>query len=429
MNVIIKLFCLFCFILVNKNFAQFEHSSLKNRFLNDCYPEKKIFRIIDNTDNNQSRISVLDSIVVVYKKGEKMKNIYYYNNKILMKYFITQIYNDGSWLDVEKHINKYNSIFQIDTIINESFDNTVNQWVYSDREIFKYDSSGNRIYELYQYFNDSEFVNSRLRENFFKESNLVYSVNKHWEFGQWVNNFKIINVFTSDNLKDSTIFQDWVMNNWLNNQLNLYTYNEDRKLIYNLVRKWDENKWLDSYLGRLKYDENGNLLVEIWKIAQTDTWINWFKINYEYDDKHNLIHIFGEKWENNQWVPDTQLLLVRNPDGFLYGYLATDIFLYYNILANIKYNKSSFYNFELYQNYPNPFNPVTEIKFNIPESGNTKLVVYNTLGEKVKTLVDDYLPVGEHKVNFDAGELPSGIYFYKLTSGKYSSVKKMILMK
>ena len=83
----------------------------------------------------------------------------------------------------------------------------------------------------------------------------------------------------------------------------------------------------------------------------------------------------------------------------------------------------------LYQNYPNPFNPVTEIKFNIPESGNTKLVVYNTLGEKVKTLVDDYLPAGEHKVNFDAGELPSGIYFYKLTSGKYSAVKKMILMK
>ena len=85
--------------------------------------------------------------------------------------------------------------------------------------------------------------------------------------------------------------------------------------------------------------------------------------------------------------------------------------------------------YDLSQNYPNPFNPNTSIKFSIPESGLTTLVVYNTLGQQVATLVNSDLAAGIYNVNFDASSLSSGMYIYKIQSGKFSVTKKMMLMK
>ncbi len=85
--------------------------------------------------------------------------------------------------------------------------------------------------------------------------------------------------------------------------------------------------------------------------------------------------------------------------------------------------------YALSQNYPNPFNPTTEINFSIPASGNTSLAIYNVLGQKVATLVNEQLSAGSYKYQFDASNLTSGIYFYKLQSNDYSQVRKMMLLK
>jgi hypothetical protein len=85
--------------------------------------------------------------------------------------------------------------------------------------------------------------------------------------------------------------------------------------------------------------------------------------------------------------------------------------------------------FELSQNYPNPFNPTTTVNFALPTSGYTKLVVYNALGESMKTLLNEYKSAGSYSIDFNALDLPSGLYFYTLTSGNFTQTKKMILMK
>lgn len=85
--------------------------------------------------------------------------------------------------------------------------------------------------------------------------------------------------------------------------------------------------------------------------------------------------------------------------------------------------------FKLYQNYPNPFNPSTTIQYSIPEAGKVSLKVFNILGEEIATLVNDYLEAGNYEIQFNAGNFSSGIYFYKIDSNNYSSVKKMILLK
>ena len=85
--------------------------------------------------------------------------------------------------------------------------------------------------------------------------------------------------------------------------------------------------------------------------------------------------------------------------------------------------------FSLAQNYPNPFNPSTQIDFSIPQQSNVQLKVYNTLGQVVATLVNGNLSAGSHSVNFDARNLASGMYIYRLSAGNYTSVKKMMLLK
>ena len=85
--------------------------------------------------------------------------------------------------------------------------------------------------------------------------------------------------------------------------------------------------------------------------------------------------------------------------------------------------------FGLDQNYPNPFNPSTTIKYSIASSGYVKLAVYTMIGEEVSVLVDGQVESGFYEVNFDASNLPSGAYFYRLTSDNSVEIKKMLLMK
>jgi len=85
--------------------------------------------------------------------------------------------------------------------------------------------------------------------------------------------------------------------------------------------------------------------------------------------------------------------------------------------------------FELFQNYPNPFNPTTTIRFRISTSGFTSLKVFDVLGREVATLVNKELSAGEHSVQWNATEMPSGIYLYRLESGTNVSTRKLVLVK
>jgi len=85
--------------------------------------------------------------------------------------------------------------------------------------------------------------------------------------------------------------------------------------------------------------------------------------------------------------------------------------------------------FSLNQNFPNPFNPSTTIKYSLKDEGRVSLKIFNSLGEEVRTLVNEIKPAGNYEVEFNASELPSGIYIYSIQAGEYISSKKMILLK
>ncbi len=85
--------------------------------------------------------------------------------------------------------------------------------------------------------------------------------------------------------------------------------------------------------------------------------------------------------------------------------------------------------YALHQNYPNPFNPVTTIRYDMVRSGDVRIIVYNLLGQKVVTLVDENRPAGFHSVKFDATRYSSGIYFYMIETDVFRKIRRMVLVK
>jgi hypothetical protein len=152
--------------------------------------------------------------------------------------------------------------------------------------------------------------------------------------------------------------------------------------------------------------------------------------------------LFGYKYSQpdfnttGNWLPEwplpefTDEVLKYNADltatdGKVYG----DPYWFTGNVTGIKKVNSIPIEYSLSQNYPNPFNPSTVIEYSLETNENVKLEIYNVLGQLISSLVDAKQQAGSYKVEFDASELTSGIYFYSLTADKVNITKKMILLK
>ena len=118
-----------------------------------------------------------------------------------------------------------------------------------------------------------------------------------------------------------------------------------------------------------------------------------------------------------------------------YGFLNTapqvEVLKWFGAITNIApFDNLMPSKFDLTQNYPNPFNPSTVIKYSVPEANTLVTIdIYNSIGQKISTLVKQVIPAGSYEVQFDAEGITSGIYFYTLKAGNFVETKKMVLMK
>jgi len=120
-----------------------------------------------------------------------------------------------------------------------------------------------------------------------------------------------------------------------------------------------------------------------------------------------------------QWLPTTDWTATLDTTCYRLDYL-TGIDPWVNEIPT---------KYELYQNFPNPFNPVTLIKYDIPKSGLVTITLYDVLGKEISKLVNESMKPGRYEITWDGKNFASGSYFYKIVSGDFTDIKKMILVK
>ena len=161
------------------------------------------------------------------------------------------------------------------------------------------------------------------------------------------------------------------------------------------------NKWIGTDSGLTKFD--GTI------------WTTYNKLNSGLPD--NRIYCISIDRYGNKWIGTYPGLAVFNEGGIV------------SVNEKDKLKRSLLSSFQLSQNYPNPFNPSTKIRYSIPQSSNVVIKVFDILGNEIETLVNEEKPVGVYEVEFEGGNLSSGVYFYQLTAGNFIEMKKMLLIK
>jgi hypothetical protein len=144
-------------------------------------------------------------------------------------------------------------------------------------------------------------------------------------------------------------------------------------------------------------------------------------------------HLYPITWPRPENLAYTNTSLQNaGTDGFALGdlnWFPTQKAAWLASLSAVRTVNSLPQDYNLMQNYPNPFNPTTTIEFSLPKQSTVDLKVFNALGQEVATLAHGTFQAGLHSVDFKAQNLASGIYFYRLTAGEFSSVKKMMMLK
>jgi hypothetical protein len=477
--IVLKDFKYLCFLVIilisTENFSQsnddyYVHKNstfgnIEDKQTNEIFRLKELLKMNANyTSASNQEIKKMDSLIVTWSPDnesfEKFTFEYNDKNQLTTHYIYDLRYGE---LNLKGRTNY--TYGDLDKIIKRTTDWLIeDNWQNDYQEIFEYDITGNEIFHLTQGWENSNWVNwFRTFSNYDSLNNFIGGLNFTWKDSLWEFSLKSELKYNINNQVDEVIIYDFD-GHWKKLYLTKCYYDENNELDFRISQKWNGSYWSNSI--KLYYDtlKNGQIVNE-----NIDVWYNnqWFKssrIVYHYDKDKSFLHAHCEYWQGDRWLPNIDLIHVQNVDGFEIHYITHQVDIYYEQPTSVEEeNPLVVKDFVLEQNYPNPFNPSTTIKYKIPSSSvilsgaknlqdfssrssntaapqtrltavrndnfNVRLTVYDVLGREIATLVNKQQKPGNYEVQFDATELTSGIYFYKLKAGTFSKVKKMILTK
>jgi len=157
-----------------------------------------------------------------------------------------------------------------------------------------------------------------------------------------------------------------------------------------------------------------------------------FQIERSTSDNNNWTTVSFVRGFGNKSNPTSYQFTDKNLQKGIYKYRLKQVdynsnYEYFNLNSNVTIAAPK--NYTISQNFPNPFNPVTNITYNLPVDGKVSIKVYDISGREISTLADGNMTAGYHTVSFDASNLPSGVYFYKISADNFKDTKKMTLIK
>lgn len=397
------------------------------------------------------------------------KTTYSYVNTSQLGELLLQTWDGSAWVNNQRSTYTYNGNGMQLNILTEVWVGSA--WQNASQLNYEYDGSNRLAVYTQQTWGGSQWDNSfRILYAYNAGGDIESTTQQQWDAGLWKNFFLSSYTYNAAHYITQNLSQIWNGATWDNTSKSDYTYDGENKVTNVVSSIWLGVMWQSSSQTNYSYNANdyiSEIVVQNWDFI-TSQWKNFLRYNYSYDGNNNITVFLYQSWDGAAWVNDSQTLNTYN--GFKlatvtdqywdagawqnsnynqYSYDANDNLteiLYqqwngsmYENYAKIVYtyitvtdaedesiNPSSF---ALLQNYPNPFNPATIISWEMPVSGFTTLKVYDVLGNEITTLVNEEKPAGRYEINFDANNLSSGVYYYRITTGNFTQTKKMILMR
>ncbi len=357
----------------------------------------EMFETTNNTWNNetltQHSYTSAGKIDTIYTQNwwngnwnDYERSSYFYdpqNGRLIERIFESTVIT-GSWQNISRSTREYDSQGRDSIITNESWGNL--GWELSNRQVYTYDNLSR--FTIIQFESWDDFSNTwavMSRNEYFYDGNtnvITEFVNAGWSGTQWENISRTVNTYNGDGNFEEILIQIWFSNDWFNNTRFGYSYDSSGYLIQVDYQQWDNvSTWNDFIRTLYTNDTNGLEIMSLEEFWVSNTWI-------------------GNERCTNTW----QMLVtgIEDPSATIID------------------------NYDLH-NYPNPFNPETTISFTLPATEQVTLKVYNLLGQEVATLLEGVKESGNHKIKFQANNLPSGIYFYQLQTKTASLTRKMFL--
>ena len=248
---------------------------------------------------------------------------------------------------------------------------------------------------------------------------------------------------------------EYLVDEFSNDSRTTSSYDEMNRLVSKIRESFIDDEWTNNAKYTISYYADGNLASWTYQSWIVSDWYNLLRNTYTYSESGNISFI-AESWNGSDWQPDNSYLDYTDDNGnniYIYGSI---VGIFFSTITDVEYEELISNEFILHQNYPNPFNPSTIIKYTIPsrdvmlnsfqhlknseipnnpsadgrdDNQNIKLIIYDVLGRKIKTLVNENQQPGNYEVSFNASALPSGIYYYQLKTGSFVETKKMMLLK
>jgi hypothetical protein len=202
---------------------------------------------------------------------------------------------------------------------------------------------------------------------------------------------------------------------------------------------WSEGQWKNYFRYTYTYDTQGNMLSELMGYWINGQWINLSRVLQQYDTLGNLISESSAMWTGSSWIPHDANYTI-DAGNYQYSLYGCNIKILYTILnttdISLRMNSRATV-CSLSQNYPNPFNPSTNITFNLHSKAFVSLKLFDVLGREVAALMNEELSAGVYTRQWNAANMPSGVYFYRLQvsqtsggqAGSYIETKKLVLLR
>lgn len=346
--------------------------------------------------------------------------LYSYNTSNLEVEHYSQLWVSSGWVNESRTTTGYDSQNRDTAITNQNWG--MNDWVNYDRTMYTYGQALQPTLELYQNWDGSNWVNVDQYVYTIDNNNISTEVYQVWMNGQWADSTKDIYSYDAYNRPSQMIEQVYRGGNWVDTTKTLFTYHSsstNMDFATMVEQAWDGANWIDQYQTVYTYNTSNQVTEYLTQMWSGMDWVNSFRITSTFDSNGNLVRMLTEYWMGASWMSfmsQTNTFTQNRPTD-----VPTPIER--NATASIPAR------FELLQNYPNPFNPSTVIQYKLAKTGMVRLNVYDLTGRQVATLVNQTQGAGTYLVRFNAAQLASGIYFYRLQTSEFSQIRKMLLIR